>query len=251
LVSIWDDGYGISVANEFQMTKGHISELLKGFQRDPKQKAGYDIYEVKGWDYAALCETYISAATIVRMEHVPAIIHVTEVTQPQGHSTSGSHERYKSKERLDWEVEFDGIRKMREWMVGQGIATNEELEQFEKDDLQQVRDAQRRAWAAYRAPIDADVQTVLGFLDRLGRTELRNELARTQSPFRRDAMRALTSALIASRDNAPADILEWRRTRDAEIAKLYDDELYSENEQSALRIEDVPAQYDADAPEKN
>jgi len=251
LVSIWDDGYGISVANEFQMTKGHISELLKGFQRDPKQKAGYDIYEVKGWDYAALCETYISAATIVRMEHVPAIIHVTEVTQPQGHSTSGSHERYKSKERLEWEVEFDGIRKMREWMVGQGIASNEELEQFEKEDLQQVREAQRRAWAAYREPIDADVQTVLGFLDRMGRTELRNELARTQSPFRRDAMRALTSAIVSVRENVPSDILEWRRTRDAEIAKLYDDELYSENEQSALRIEEVPAQYDADAPEKN
>lgn len=254
LVSIWDDGYGISVANEFQMTKGHISELLKGFQRDPKQKAGYDIYEVKGWDYAALCETYISAATIVRMEHVPAIIHVTEVTQPQGHSTSGSHERYKSKERLEWEVEFDGIRKMREWMIGQSIATTEELEQFEKEDLQQVREAQRRAWDAYRAPIDADVKTVLGFLDRLAKPELepiRSELARMQSPFRRDALRALTSAIVIARENVPADILEWRRTRDAEIAKLYDDELYSETELSALRIDEVPAQYDADAPEKN
>ena len=107
IVSIWDDNYGISVPNEFQMTKGHISELLKGFQRDPKQKQGYDIYVVKGWDYPALCETYIAAASIVRMEHVPAIIHVTELTQPQGHSTSGSHERYKSKERLEWEV---GVR---------------------------------------------------------------------------------------------------------------------------------------------
>jgi pyruvate/2-oxoglutarate/acetoin dehydrogenase E1 component/TPP-dependent pyruvate/acetoin dehydrogenase alpha subunit len=254
LVSIWDDGYGISVANEFQMTKGHISELLKGFQRDPKQKQGYDIYEVKGWDYAALCETYISAATIVRMEHVPAIIHVTEVTQPQGHSTSGSHERYKSKERLDWEVEFDGIRKMRDWMIGQGIATSDELEQLEKEDLQQVREAQRRAWDAYRAPIDADVKTVLGFIDRLGKPELepiRSELARMQSPFRRDAMRALTSAVIIARDNVPADILEWRRTRDAEIAKLYDDELYSESEQSALRIAEVAATYDDAAPEKN
>src|SRR5687767_226180 len=145
VVSIWDDGYGISVPNEFQITKGNLSELLKGFQRDPKAKQGFDIYTVKAWDYAALCETYIAAATIVRMEHVPAIIHVTEVTQPQGHSTSGSHERYKSKERLEWEVEFDGIRKMRDWMIAQGIATAQELDDFEKEDVAMVRDAQRRA----------------------------------------------------------------------------------------------------------
>src|SRR6202140_1244360 len=167
LVSIWDDGYGISVPNEFQITKGNLSELLKGFQRDPKQKQGFDIYTVKGWDYPALCETYIHAAAIVRMEHVPAIIHVTEVTQPQGHSTSGSHERYKTKERLQWEVDFDGIGKMREWMIGQGIASADELDRFENEDLHMVRDAQRRAWQAYRAPIDEEVKTVIGFLNQL------------------------------------------------------------------------------------
>ncbi|MBV9492705.1 MAG: transketolase, partial [Acidobacteria bacterium] len=145
VVSIWDDGYGISVPNEFQITQGDLSELLKGFQREPRSKQGYDIYTVKAWDYPALCETYIAAASIVRMEHVPAIVHVTEVTQPQGHSTSGSHERYKTKERLEWEVEFDGIRKMREWMIGQGIATADELDRFEDDDRRAVRDAQRRA----------------------------------------------------------------------------------------------------------
>src|SRR6202165_1518604 len=168
LLSIWDDGFGISVPNEFQITKGNLSELLKGFQRDPKQKQGFDIYTVKGWDYPALCETYIHAAAIVRMEHVPAIIHVTEVTQPQGHSTSGSHERYKTKERLQWEVDFDGIRKMREWMIGQGIASADELDRFEREDLHMVREAQRRAWQAYRAPIDDEVKTVLRFLDALG-----------------------------------------------------------------------------------
>src|SRR5437868_14411070 len=146
LVSIWDDGYGISVSNEFQITKGNLSELLKGFQRDPKQKQGFDIYAVKGWDYPLLCETYLHAAAIVRMEHVPAVIHVIEVTQPQGHSTSGSQERYKSKERLQWEVEFDGLRKMRDWMIAQGIATAAELDAFEKEDLQLLREAQRRAW---------------------------------------------------------------------------------------------------------
>src|SRR5437588_4626237 len=167
LVSIWDDNYGISVPNDFQMTKGHISELLKGFQRDPKLKSGYDIYVVKGWDYPALCETYLSAAAIVRMEHVPAIVHVTEMTQPQGHSTSGSHERYKSKERLDWETEYDCIRKMRAWMVGQGIASAEELDAMESDDLRAVREARRRAWEAYRKPIDDEVRMVLGLLDAI------------------------------------------------------------------------------------
>ncbi|MCU1244307.1 MAG: Pyruvate/2-oxoglutarate dehydrogenase complex, dehydrogenase component beta subunit, partial [Acidobacteria bacterium] len=170
VVSIWDDGYGISVPNDFQITKGNLSELLAGFQRQPKQKQGYDLYTVQGWDYPLLCETYIAAASIVRMEHVPAIIHVVELTQPQGHSTSGSHERYKSRERLEWEVEYDCLRKMREWMVGQGIASLEEIEQYEKDDLQLVREAQRRAWQAYRAPIDAEVQTVLGLIDTLAST---------------------------------------------------------------------------------
>src|ERR1700682_5557522 len=175
LVSIWDDGFGISVPNDLQITKGNLSELLKGFQREAKSKQGYDIYTVKGWDYPALCETYIAAASIVRMEHVPAIIHVIEMTQPQGHSTSGSHGRYKSKERLDLEVELDCIRKMREWMIAQGIATAAELDAFEKEDLQLVRDAQRRAWAAYRQPIDAEVEVALGFLDRLGATEAKSE----------------------------------------------------------------------------
>jgi TPP-dependent pyruvate/acetoin dehydrogenase alpha subunit len=151
IVSIWDDNYGISVPNEFQMTKGHISELLKGFQRDPKQKQGYDIYTVKGWDYPSLCETYIHAAAIVRMEHVPAVLHVIEVTQPQGHSTSGSQERYKSKERLDWEAEFDCIKKMREWMMAQGIASADELDRLERDDIRIVRVAAPRVGSLPRS----------------------------------------------------------------------------------------------------
>src|SRR5262249_11382344 len=158
---------------------------------DPAQKQGFDIYAVKGWDYPSLCETYLHAAAIVRMEHVPAVIHVVEITQPQGHSTSGSHERYKSKERLEWETEFDWIHKMREWMLGQGIASSEELDRHEREDLQIVRDAQRRAWDTYRESIDADVRTVLDYLERLGATDAKNELQRNPAPYRRDAMRAL------------------------------------------------------------
>lgn len=265
LVSIWDDNYGISVPNEFQMTKGHISELLKGFQRDPKQRSGYDIYIVHGWDYPALCETYIAAASIVRMEHVPAIIHVDEMTQPQGHSTSGSHERYKSKERLEWETEFDCIKKMREWMIGHGIATADELDGLEKEDVRLVREAQRRAWETYRGPIDAEVKTVLGYIDELSalgsnRTELdaiKSELQKTQAPYRRDAMKALTSALIAARESilGHEDILnrlaDWRREREFAVAALFDDELYSSGIESALNVDEVKPQFADDSPERN
>ncbi|HUJ16011.1 MAG TPA: thiamine pyrophosphate-dependent enzyme [Thermoanaerobaculia bacterium] len=244
LVSIWDDNYGISVSNEFQITKSNLSELLRGFQRDPKSKSGFDIYTVKGWDYPSLCETYLHAAAISRMEHVPAVVHVTELTQPQGHSTSGSHERYKSKERLDWEAEFDCIRKMREWMIAQGIASADELDKHEREDLQMVREAQRRAWDVYRATIDADVRTVIDFLDRLGAMEAKNELQKIQAPFRRDAMRALAGALI----DAPGsdEILDWYRQRQKENDERYDDHFWS-----GQIMPGVAATYADDAPVLN
>jgi len=187
------------------------------------------------------------------------------MTQPQGHSTSCSHERYKSKERLDWENEFDCIRKMREWMIGHGIATADELDGLEREDLRLVREAQRRAWDAYRAPIDAEVKKVIGFIDELSsvvadRTELdaiRSELQRNSAPFRRDAIKALTSALIAARGamNGHEDlfgrIAEWRRDCDFAIAALYDDELYGSGVESTLNVDEVKPQYGDDATEKN
>jgi pyruvate/2-oxoglutarate/acetoin dehydrogenase E1 component/TPP-dependent pyruvate/acetoin dehydrogenase alpha subunit len=239
IVSIWDDGYGISVPNEFQVTKGNLSELLKGFQRESKSKQGFDIYTVKAWDYPALCETYIAAATIVRHEHVPAIIHVTEVTQPQGHSTSGSHERYKSKERLEWEVEFDGIRKMREWMIAQGIASAGELDELEKEDVALVRAAQRKAWDAYRAPIDAEVKEAIALLDEMGAQEAKSELQR--APYRRDVVRAVASALIA---NDHAGAADWLRAKQKEGDDRYGAHLYSTNEPTP----EVRAEYASDAP---
>jgi pyruvate/2-oxoglutarate/acetoin dehydrogenase E1 component/TPP-dependent pyruvate/acetoin dehydrogenase alpha subunit len=257
IVSIWDDGYGISVPNEYQITKGDLSELLKGFQREPKSKSGYDIYTVKGWDYPALCETYIAAATITRMEHVPAIIHVTEVTQPQGHSTSGSHERYKSKERLQWEVDFDGIKKMREWMIAQAIATAEELDGYEKEDTKLVRDAQRRAWEAYRAPIDAEVKGALALIDGLAGqaskkneiAAIRTELARNQSPYRRDAVRAVASALILAGNGDEA--AQWLRDQQEKGDARFGAHLYSEGDEAALKVEEVKAEYAPDAPSLN
>lgn len=238
VVSIWDDGYGISVPNEYQITKSNLSELLKGFQRDPKSKQGFDIYTVKAWDYAALCETYIAAAAIVRMEHVPAIIHVTDVTQPQGHSTSGSHERYKSKERLQWEVEFDGIRKMREWMIAQGIATAEELDEVEKDETRNVRESQRRAWEAYRAPIDAELREAMQFLDAQGKEELQ----KIQAPYRRDVVRAVAGAVIRGGEGA-----DWLRAKQREGDERYGSHLYSDSDEAAIHIPEVKAEYADDA----
>ena len=245
LVSIWDDNYGISVSNEFQITKGNLSELLKGFQRDAKEKQGFDIYTVKGWDYPSLCETYIHAAAIVRTEHVPAIIHVIEMTQPQGHSTSGSQERYKSKERLAWEAEFDCIRKMREWMIGQGIASADELDQHEREDLRIVREAQRRAWEAYRAPIDGDVRAVIEFLDRIGAQPAKEELQKIQAPFRRDAMRALAAAIVTAAQ-VPDDITEWYREQQRLNDQRYDDALYG-----SMSVPEVRAAYAAESPVLN
>jgi pyruvate/2-oxoglutarate/acetoin dehydrogenase E1 component/TPP-dependent pyruvate/acetoin dehydrogenase alpha subunit len=250
IASVWDDGYGISVPNELQITKGNISELLKGFQREPKSKQGFDIYTVKGWDYPALCETYIHAATIVRMEHVPALIHVTDITQPQGHSTSGSHERYKSKERLEWEVEFDGITKMREWMIAQGIATAQELDALEEEDKRIVREAQRRAWDAYRAPIDADVKTAVGFLQRM-ESPLADELRRTQAPFRRDAVRLVTQAVIQWSAAAPGgesveEARQWLREQQSAGDERYGDHLLA-----GISVDLVPPQYADDAPVLN
>src|SRR4051794_14903284 len=259
LISIWDDGYGISVANEHQITKGDLSAVLSGFRRAPGSSQGYDLYTVKGWDYAGLCETYLSAAQGVRAEHVPALVHVIEMTQPQGHSTSGSHERYKSKERLAWEVELDPIRKMREWMIAQGIATARELDEVEAEDLRIVREAQRRSWDAFRAPIDEERRTALGMLDELAREAagpaeiqaIRQELDKQPNALRRDAMAALHSALIATAgEDLPAArrVAAWMKQEERANAERYGSDLYSTTSLSPLKIAPVPAVYPPDAP---
>src|SRR5205814_5919683 len=153
-MSVWDDGYGISVPITQETTKASISDVLRGFM--PDDRPGIDIYVVRGWDYPALIETYANAIEKVRREHKPALIHVTEMTQPQGHSTSGSHERYKSKERLRFEIEFDPIRRMREWILREELvdaATLDEIERTERADVERVRE---EAWDAYQAPIRDD-----------------------------------------------------------------------------------------------
>jgi pyruvate/2-oxoglutarate/acetoin dehydrogenase E1 component/TPP-dependent pyruvate/acetoin dehydrogenase alpha subunit len=262
LLSIWDDGYGISVPNELQITKGDLSAVLSGFRREPGSREGYDLYTVKGWDYAGLCETYLDAAQIVRKEHVPAIVHVVELTQPQGHSTSGSHRRYKSPERLAWEEECDGLRQMRRWILEQGIAAQAEVDTLEKDAARHVRECQERAWKAFTAPIEEDRKLVLAVTEDLARSsarggdveKIRQELQRVQSPQRRDVMAALHGALLATAgEDLPAArrLVEWKREQDRLNEDRFSSEVYSTTPESALRVPEVKAVYASDAPEKN
>ena len=176
IISIWDDGYGISVPTHNQRAKADIAEMLSGFQRKEGEKQGCEIIKVKAWDYPALLEAYTKAEYFAREESVPVVIHAVEVTQPQGHSTSGSHERYKSKERLDWEAEYDGIVKFREWILNysksidgteQILATEEELNTLDKEAKKEVKDGQKKAWEAFRESIDSIKNKVLKLVESL------------------------------------------------------------------------------------
>jgi pyruvate/2-oxoglutarate/acetoin dehydrogenase E1 component/TPP-dependent pyruvate/acetoin dehydrogenase alpha subunit len=259
LLSIWDDGYGISVPNEFQVTKGDISAILAGFQREPGTRDGFDIHTVKGWDYPALVETYLGAAETVRKEHVPAIIHVTEVTQPQGHSTSGSHERYKSKERLAWEEEYDGIRKMREWIVEQKIAGADELDRIDAEDKQLVLDAKARAWDAFREPIQAELGELSGIVEGIAwRSAAKGEieaalqgLKRQQNPHRRDLLRVAEEVAVLSHADDPESrrpLLDWQRDQHGLNAERYSSHLHSESAESALNVSEVKPVYGSESP---
>ncbi len=261
VMSIWDDGYGISVSNEHQMLKENISELLKGFQRKRGSKEGYDIYTVKGWDYPTLVDTYQKAAATARKDHVPAIVHVVEVTQPQGHSTSGSHERYKSKERLQWEKDFDGLKKMREWMIAANLTTAKELDEIEEECRQEVDMIRNRSWQAFQQPIKEDLDYICGILRALAsEPEIAAELNKIEAqlsgikiPLRRDIMVAVRKALIASRHSqhsARQKLLDWKSEAQAANEDRYASHLYSESTMSALNVREVKPVYTDQSPFK-
>ncbi|HEX6203212.1 MAG TPA: thiamine pyrophosphate-dependent enzyme [Thermoanaerobaculia bacterium] len=265
LMSIWDDGYGISVSNEHQVCKQDLSELLWGFQRHRDARQGYDLYNVRGWDYPALVECYVQAAEVVRREHVPAIVHVVEMTQPQGHSTSGSHERYKSPERLAWEEEWDCLRQMRRWIVGQELAGEDELDALERQAREAVREAKRRAWQAYRAPLDEERGRVAALLGRVAEEAedpeagaeidaLRRRLEHKPAAFRRDLVHAVREALVAAHEEAgPAkdELAAWEAAARAEGRDTYGRHLHADGAGSALAVEPVAPAYDDDAPTLN
>ncbi len=253
LISVWDDGYGISVPNELQMTKSSVSAALAGMRRDGDP--GYEIEIVRGWDYVALCDTYAVVAERVRREHVPAIIHVIEMTQPQGHSTSGSHERYKPKERLTFEVEADPIRRMREWMIREDIADAATLDEFEKHDRSDVEQIRERAYETFQEPVRRrrdEALTLIGaaageagvLLDATA-----GELREAGEPLsHRSVYTAAFRGLAAVRGRegpARSELARFVRTYREENEERYNSQLLSASDLSPLRVRPVAAEYPA------
>lgn len=259
VMSIWDDGYGISVPREFQTTKGSISEALAGMQRT-KEKPGYEIFITKGWDYAHLCETYEKAVKLARDKHVPVLVHVKEVNQPQGHSTSGSHERYKDEARLQWESDFDCINKFREWILnfnadGNTIATAEELDAIQKEAKTSVRDQKNEAWKIFTEDIKKDLADAISLIKSVAsespnRVFIEKEaeaLEKAFEPIRKDVLTAARKVLRMVRDEKSASkaaLSSWITQRIASNFDRYSSFLYSESEKSIFKIEPVEPAYD-------
>lgn len=247
-VFIWDDGYGISVPREHQTTKGSISEALAGFQMEDGTN-GLNIYKLKAWDYAGMCEVLERAISHIRTSHTPAIFHIEEVTQPQGHSTSGSHERYKSSERLAWEREWDCIRKMREWILENELASQDDLDKIDNEAKTFVREAKIAAWKKYQAPIQKWKDQALAILEKAGNNEnlimARNELKGIHDPLRRDIMRALHFGLDFGNQVQVSEIKDILTTLEAENTRLFNSHLYRQGAGSALSVAEVPVAYEA------
>lgn len=244
-VFVWDDGYGISVPKQYQTTKGSISEALKGFQKKDGTN-GIDIYKVKAWDYAGMCEVFETAIAKIRETHIPALFHVEEVTQPQGHSTSGSHERYKSAERLEWEKAWDGNKKFREWLLENALASEEELGAIELQARDMVRQSRLNAWENYSLPLKQEVEKAVELMQNLvdhgADTEDRiagliQELKMNREPQRKDILRVLHAVISLSAGSALAtEITEYYQQLKREGHALYGSHLYDESSKSPLNI---------------
>ncbi len=259
VMSVWDDGFGISVPRHVQTTKGSISDALAGMQRTPEGN-GYEIFITKGWDYAHLCETYEKAVAIAREKHIPVLIHVKEVNQPQGHSTSGSHERYKDAERLAWEVEFDCINKFKEWILnfeadGLTISTQEELDAIQDEAKKSVLAQKKAAWSAFTAQLKTDMVAAVTILRSVAESsenkvfieKIANELEKEMDPIRRDILGAARKVLrmIRSEENPEKPTLvSWIKAQIATNYDRYSSTLYSDSDLSALKVEAVPPTYD-------
>ncbi|MBB5621938.1 pyruvate/2-oxoglutarate/acetoin dehydrogenase E1 component/TPP-dependent pyruvate/acetoin dehydrogenase alpha subunit [Pedobacter cryoconitis] len=249
-MSVWDDAYGISVPAKYQTTKEDISEILKGFQRD-ENNAGYEIYKVRGWDYPALCETYQQAIQICREEHVPVLIHVTEVTQPQGHSTSGSHERYKDKARLEWEKEFDCIRQMRLWMLESAIVTEEELAVLEDTAKKLVREAQKEAWNEFLGDIKTEKDQVISLINNLSDSnqalsKIAGTLGGTPDAQRKEVISSARKALrltLSQPSEARNQLLSWYQKEKENNEERYNSKLFTDGKESPSLVNIVPASY--------
>ena len=259
-IFVWDDGYGISVPRQYQTTKGSISEALEGFQKREGTN-GIDIYRVKAWDYAGMCEVFEAALRNVRQTHTPALFHVEEVTQPQGHSTSGSHERYKSPERLEWEREWDGIKKMKEWIIENALATEEELGEIEVVAKEYTRNSRNLAWEKYQAPIRVQVSRSVELIREMGNHEpeqaealqkLASTLASNREPGRKEVLQTLHTAMaMAGKTPAARNAADYYRQLRTENAALYNTHLYHEGDRRIALVPEVKAEYAYNAPVLN
>lgn len=250
-IFVWDDGYGISVPKEYQTTKGSVSDALSGFQKENGTN-GINIYKVKAWDYAGMCEVFEQGIDHIRQTHTPALFHVEEVTQPQGHSTSGSHERYKSPERLEWEREWDCIKKMKEWLLTNDLATEDELEKLEVDAKKLIRDSREKAWQEYQAPI---LQQVVKTKELLAPLAVSNgiiqqalaEISSNREPLRKDVMKALSVAREFGGDQyAVGNVNAYFNELSAENEKHFNTFLYNSGPRSALKVSEVKPVYSDD-----
>jgi pyruvate/2-oxoglutarate/acetoin dehydrogenase E1 component/TPP-dependent pyruvate/acetoin dehydrogenase alpha subunit len=261
VISVWDDGYGISVHSKHQTTKENISEILKGFQRDKKNK-GFEIIKVKGWDYPALIEAYEKAEKIARNEHVPVLVHVTEMTQPQGHSTSGSHERYKSKERLQWETDFDCIELFKQWIVSNSIASEEELDVLRSNIKKEVSKQKNKAWKAYQTPIIEELNRAISLLDNLidespngvfiKPIKEKLEFDAKLNPHRKNIFSAIRSALRLVRGengNAKTQLKSLLSEWNSQNQERYSSHLYSQSTQAINSVKAVEPKYSNDSEE--
>ena len=249
-MSVWDDAYGISVPAKYQTTKEDISEILKGFQRD-ENAAGYEIFKVRGWDYPGLCETYQRAIDICRTEHVPVLIHVTEVTQPQGHSTSGSHERYKDKARLEWEKEYDCILQMRKWMLESAITSEEEVVALENEAKLFVRNAQKEAWNEFLGDIKVEKDEVVNLIKELapgdaGLSRIASVLSSTPDAQRKEVVSSARRALRLTLQTPSAtrtSLLEWYQKHKDLNADRYNSKLFTDGKESPFLVDIVDPDY--------
>lgn len=260
VVFVWDDGYGISVPKKYQTVKSSISEALKGMQKEDGTN-GFNIYKVKGWDYAGMCEAFEEGVRLTRETHVPTLFHVEEMTQPQGHSTSGSHERYKPAERLEWEREWDGMKKMREWIIANLLSDEEELDAVEIEAKDTVRHERQTAWANYLQPIKDQVSRITDLMsdaaskisNKAGELNaLIKEIGSIREPMRRDVMRILNAAVnVAGNDDAGYWLKDYYKDLQEENRLLFNSHLYNEGPKSALNVKEVKVSYAPDAKNVN
>ncbi|MEC4048407.1 thiamine pyrophosphate-dependent enzyme [Flavobacterium sp. SUN046] len=257
VMSVWDDEYGISVHARHQTTKENISEILKGFQRDENGK-GFEILTVKGWDYPTLVSTYEKAAAIAREEHVPVLIHVRELTQPQGHSTSGSHERYKNADRLAWEAEFDCLAQMRIWLIENNIATAEELDAIDNQAKKEVLEGKKAAWTSFVTPMKEEQKELVTLLNTIAASsdnkvfidKIAADLAAIKEPIRKDILTTARKVLrMLINENGKASLSSWITAYTAKIQPKFSSHLFSQSDKNILNSEEVPAIYDATAEE--